>query len=133
MKTSRSTRIVTAIVALFSLLFMQLAVAAYACPTLMGGAPAQAAAMQMAPDMPGCTGMDQEQPSLCHAMAHGDLARQSLDKAATPEVAPFIPTLMFALAPVTEYRAERSCHTPLRALARNTSPPLAIRHCRFLI
>src|SRR4051794_23372708 len=78
----RSHRVLTALIALVSLLFMQLAVAAYACPMQ---AKVKPAAMAMAD----CHQMDRMTPSLCQA--HAEAGKQSLDKAPTPLVQPFIP------------------------------------------
>ena len=56
-------RLSTTFVAVFSLLFSQLALAAYVCP-----AQTDAMAAMMAAGMP-CEGMDQSQPTLCHQHA----------------------------------------------------------------
>src|SRR5438445_9556193 len=91
MKLSRPSRFAAALIALLSMLFMQLAVAGYACPELqMGQAGASAAMSTDAADqnMVGCQGMDKAQPSLCHA--HDQAGNQSLDKAELPHVQPFM-------------------------------------------
>ncbi|MBR7784777.1 hypothetical protein KDM89_21835, partial [Undibacterium sp. LFS511W] len=72
MKLSHPSRVVAAFVALFSMLFMQLAVASYACPGLaMRGGDDMSAmpAVVAMPTMTDCEGMDQVQPVLCHAHA----------------------------------------------------------------
>jgi hypothetical protein len=134
MKISRSTRFLTAIVAMLGMLYMQFAVASYVCPGTQadggnGGALVQAAM----PDMPNCQGMDAVQPQLCHLYAHGELSKQSLDKPA-PDVPPFVAAaLMLQLQSINAavMPAARS-YRPI-ALARTTAPPVAIRHCCFRI
>ena len=133
MKLSHPFRLVVAFVTLFSLLFMQLAIAAYACPVMAASA-ANEGRVVMSPDMPGCTGMDAKQPTLCHAASQNELAKQSLDKPPGPDVQPFIAaTLVLAVqtAPVLTNPASTSLHFP--DLSRATSPPIAIRHCCLLI
>jgi hypothetical protein len=127
MKLSRPVRSIAAIIMLFSLLFAQLAVAAYACP-------AQATTVVGMSSMPGCTdmSMDKTSPALC--AAHCDAHHQSVDTSGTPAVQPFVPCELELVLP----RIERS--TPALAfslesvpLTRATAPPLAIRHCCFRI
>ncbi|HYC41627.1 MAG TPA: hypothetical protein VEB70_01420, partial [Noviherbaspirillum sp.] len=72
MRFTRHSRFVTALVALFSVLFMQLAVAAYACPTIKAtpeiAAQAGWASAESHSEMGGCEGgVDVEQPALCFA------------------------------------------------------------------
>src|SRR5437899_6236970 len=94
MKLSRPSRFVAALIALVSMLFMQLAVAGYACPGLETGQVSESVAMsadagsQSMQSMPGCAGMDAAQPGLCHA--HAQVGNQSLDKAELPHVQPFV-------------------------------------------
>ncbi len=120
----------TVLFALFSLLFMQLAVAGYACPGTASKA-AEISAMTEA-GMP-CAestaiNMDDAKPNLCHA--HCQAGQQSADKYQTPSP-PAIHTLpadltlqigvpLFALAPLQPPH-----------LQRTTAPPLAIRNCCF--
>jgi hypothetical protein len=132
MKLPRSSRLVAAMVALFSILFMQFAVASYVCPG-QGRVQMQAAVMEAAGDsMNGCMGMDMEQPSLCHA--YDQKASQSLDKPVAPPVPPFVPATLVALLVPSEPAFPSSAsyvRSPL--LARPTAPPLAIRNCCFRI
>ena len=87
-------------VALFSMLFMQLAVASYACP---------AAGNPVANASP-CAGMDPAQPSLCKAKAvAADLAGTLAADAWTAEACVW------------------TADPP--GLARSLSPPHAIEHC----
>ena len=121
----RSHRILTALIALVSLLFMQLAVAAYACPMQTQDKPV---AMSMAD----CHGMDRMNPSLCQA--HAEAGKQSLDKAATPTVQPFIPA-----AVLVEVAGLELLMPPALAIfapsvtSPGASPPIAILHCCFRI
>lgn len=125
---NRHTRFFTALFALLSLLFMQLAVANYVCP---GAAPKAAevaamaeAGMPCAESMP--MAMDESQPNLCQA--HCQAGQQTADRyeLALPIALDALPagfTLpdMVAVLP----------GAPLQApdLTRTTAPPVAIRHC----
>jgi len=137
MRQTRRFRIVTAFVALLSLLFTQLAVAAYACPTLQNAQAQESMMMAMAADdidgMTGCEGMvDTEQPSLCHA--HSQLGSQSLDKPTAPDVSPSVAVMLvpavgdlhIAFRPV-------SAHADASWMTRGSAPPLSIRNCCFRI
>lgn len=136
MKLSRPSRFVAALIALISVLFTQLAVAAYACPSLQAGPDARPALIVGAePDeqtMPDCAEMDMEQPALCHA--HAQVGDQSLDKPASPHLFPSAAILLvpaagttgFAYRPVTAY-------TDSPFLAWTSPPSLSIRHCCFRI
>lgn len=136
MKLSRPSRFVAALVALVSVLFTQLAVAAYACPSMQVGQAMEMALMAAAePDhhmMPDCAAMDVEQPALCHA--HAQVGDQSLDKPNLPDVSssvaillvPEIGDIHVAYRPVHAY-ADASSR--MRALA----PPLSILNCCFRI
>lgn len=117
MSVFRTSRVVAALIAVVSVLFMQFAVASYACPVVK---------------MDNCHGMDMEQPSLCHV--HDQAGNQSLDKPPAPPVAPFVPatlvTLLVIDEPVQSSQADRA---DTFFLTRATAPPLAIRHCCFRI
>lgn len=129
MKLPRIRRILAALITMFSLLFAQLAVAAYACPDLAMTAMAAKAAQEA---MPGCTDMDMAQPGLCEA--HCANGHQSLDTPANPPIAAFVPSRLVAILPALEFLVPA---TPIQAnpslLARATAPPMAIRHCCFRI
>jgi hypothetical protein len=133
MTRDRRTRLRTVFLALVSLLFMQLAVASYACPGAQSSRIAEVAAMAEA-EIP-CAEtmslhMDGEQPHLCQA--HCQASHQTADKyelpalasaaladiAYTPFIAPAIPEGAPAQAPL---------------LKRTTAPPLAVQHCCFRI
>jgi hypothetical protein len=134
MKTSLTSRLLTAIVAIFSMLFMQLAVASYACP---GESPARlngvTAATAMAGDMANCDGTDPAQPTLCHSYVHGEATKQSLAKTPVPDVPPFVPAaLMLTLQVFNVVLPVLQTYPPI-ALARTSAPPIAIRNCCFRI
>jgi hypothetical protein len=131
MKLSHPTRAIAAIIMLFSLLFAQLAVSAYACPVL--DKPETVETVSMA-GMPGCTdmNMDKSSPALC--AAHCDTGHQSADTSGTPAVQPFVPCSLEVVLPRIE-RSPPSLASSLESvpLTRATAPPLAIRHCCFRI
>lgn len=140
MKTTRPPRWITAVVVLFSMLFMQLAVAAYACPGLMESAsqtmPVEVMSMDQGNtatgDMSGCTGADIEQPSLCHA--HDHIGNQSLDKPLLPDIGPFIPSaLVITLVSLDSADGAVYSSSDATLLTRTTAPPLSIRNCCFRI
>ena len=115
MKLPRKYRFLTALIALFGMLFMQLAVASYACPT-----------------MPGCDQLDPAQPALCHA--HCQDGKASLDKAEAPVVSPaavIVSALPAPLAPLAALGLPGA--EPASFLQRSTAPPISIRHCCFRI
>lgn len=137
MRLSRRSRLFTALVALFSVLFMQLAVAAYACPGLQPAAMSGIADMQAesasSEHMPGCDGMvDTDQQALCHAYSQVD--KQSLNKPPMPDLpqvalvmlVPIIGSIDYTLHPI-------STHAEADWLMRSSSPPLSIRNCCFRI
>ncbi|MFT5035335.1 MAG: hypothetical protein ACI87L_001177 [Litorivivens sp.] len=118
-------RLITVLFALYSLLFMQLAVAAYACPDIGAKAAVMAeAGVPCAESM--ALAMDDEQPHLCQAHCQAEsqsaekfqllslLAVDALPSAQGLQIA--LPTLVAA---------------PLHAphLQRSTAPPLSIRNC----
>ncbi|GJI93593.1 hypothetical protein RugamoR57_03110 [Duganella caerulea] len=130
MKTTRFTRLLTAIVALFSMLYMQLAVASYVCPGVPAGSQDGPVAMV---DMPDCQDMDAAQPQLCHLHANGEPAKQSLDSPA-PDVPPFVPSALILELQLVDavLLPDAASYRPV-ALTRTTAPPVAIRNCCFRI
>jgi hypothetical protein len=123
MKLRRSHRLVAAMLALVSLLFMQLAVAAYACPM-----PAHETAAPMAD----CHGMDRANPTLCQA--HAEPVKQSLDKASSPAVQPFIAAaVVFEVAGLEQLMPRSASVAPSSKPAAGAAPPIAILHCCFRI
>lgn len=137
MKLSHPSRFVAVFVALFSMLFMQLALASYACPGVSIGNGDDMAAMAAgvaAPVMADCEGMDQSQPALCHAHAQDQQSKQSLDKPQSPDVPPFI-AVGLVLASYSIHIAARPLppQPDSAFLAHSSAPPLSIRHCCFRI
>jgi hypothetical protein len=136
MPRSRQTRLITVFVALFSLLFMQLALAGYACPGY-GAKVAQQSQMQAMADMP-CAesmllSMDDEQPHLCqaHCQSEGQSAGQyqppspvAVEQLPVNFTLQSVPLLLVASEPFLG-------HPPY--LQRSTAPPIAIRNCCFRI
>lgn len=134
MNASRHSRLTAALIALFSMLFMQLAVASYVCPTFKISAfgttvSATSEAVQQA--MPGCADMDMEQPSLCHA--HDQVGTQSLDKPDFPQVQPFTAVGLSQLLLPAGIIIPASITANEVILTRATAPPLSIQHCCFRI
>ncbi len=130
MKMSRTSRCIAALITLFSLLFTQLAVAAYVCPDL---APRPVATVSVDhSDMVGCTGMDAKQAGLCKA--HCDSSRQSLDAPTAPHVAPFVAAELVCVLPGVQLdEAVHDSHNTATLLRQAASPPIAIRNCCFRI
>jgi hypothetical protein len=134
MKLSRPSRLIAALIVLISMLFMQLAVAGYACPSFNLGQSGESASMSMDGDqeMTDCARTDKAQPSLCHA--NDQAANQSLDKPPMPHVQPFMAaalTLVFRNMEVVAHSTDTQPNSLL--LARTTAPPLSIRNCCFRI
>jgi len=130
MKPSRSSRFLAALIALFSMLFMQLALASYACPGQSIGSGEVSHAMPAASAdhaMESCADMDPVQPSLCHAYDQAD--NQSLDKPQQPDVQPFVATgLAQPIGAAVIYLPETALIERLRQ-THATAPPIALRHC----
>jgi len=125
----RRHRLVTVLFALVSLLFMQLAVAGYACPVDAGKvetAAMAAAGMPCADEM--SLSMDSEQPGLCHA--HCQSTQQTVDKAQSPTAAAAIATgFAYTIEPAQLASPRRAAPPP--SLLRATEPALAVRNCCF--
>jgi hypothetical protein len=130
MSMRRRTRLITVMFALCSLLFMQLAVARYVCPSTVTSG--DQSSMVMANGMP-CAesmAMDAAQPALCHAHCLAD--QQSFDKYELP--APVSITSMpasFRLATIAPPFSGVALQAP--HLMHATAPPVAIRNCCFRI
>jgi hypothetical protein len=135
MKPSRTLRLVTVVVAIFSMLFMQLAMAGYVCP---GSSPAGertfAQVSAMAPDMVNCEDMDTAQATLCHLHTHGEPAKQSLDTKPVPDTSPFVPLVLILTVQSFMGFSVPTAQPFVRVdLARSSAPPIAIRNCCFRI
>lgn len=135
MKLSRPHRLLTALIVLFSMLFMQLAVASYVCPGHMTGSEIPALSSDIhSVAMADCAGMDKEQPALCHAHAEDPYAKQSLDKPQVPDVQPFVFAGLTLTLQLIDIAGLQQQHQPqLSYLARSIAPPIAIRNCCFRI
>lgn len=136
MKQSRRSRHITALWVLFSVLFMQLAVAAYACPGISTGKTpaAQMTASAAHHDMEGCEGMsDADLPTLCFAQSQD--GTQSLDKPALPDLSQPVPVILVPAIGATDifrlpdYSRDRDAGT----IRYSPSSSLAIQHCCFRI
>jgi hypothetical protein len=136
MKLARRPRLITTLLALISVLFTHVAVAAYVCPTVQVAqafnAIAHAGALHEQHAGTECEGADPAQQALCQAHLQG--GAQSLDKPMPPQVAPFI-----AVTLASAY-IERDPYTLLLPLAgasssptRDAAPPLSIQYCCFRI
>lgn len=121
-----------------SLLFAQLAIAAYACPALpsteavstMTGASERAASTVPAP-MAGCEEIDPGASPLC--TGHCQQGQQSVDTTPVPGPHTAIATFLYSLAvgPVQLLPVARSRSVADVGLAVAPSPPHAILHCVF--
>lgn len=134
MKLSRKYRILTALIALFSMLFMQAAVASYNCPGEQSdrSTDSMGAEQSSAPAMPGCDQPDPASPALCHA--HCVDGKSSLDKPEAPTVTPavvLVSTILLPMEPLLVSPQPVAEQPSL--LHRTTAPPIAIRHCCFRI
>jgi hypothetical protein len=129
MKLTRRSRFITALVALSSVLFMQLAAAAYACPDLQLRKANQAMSAADAPDvgaMARCAKIDQQQANLCKA--HCDVASQSVDTLPHAAIeAPVLPLLAVVAPPDIDHPTKSTFQSIL--LTRITAPPPSLRFC----
>lgn len=129
MKVSRHSRFITALVALVSLLFMQFATAAYACPDLQLGKAHMATSVADWLDvdaMPGCAKIDRKLANLCKA--HCDVASQSVDTSPHGVIeAPVMPLVAVVAATDIHRPTKPTCQSSL--LTRTTAPPLSQRFC----
>ncbi|MEB0117744.1 hypothetical protein QN395_14710 [Undibacterium sp. RTI2.2] len=137
-KLSRPSRLVAAFLTLFSMLFMQLALASYVCPGKMMGnvSNGMSGMSKSVSTMPmlNCEGMDSEQPALCHAHAEDALSKQSLDKPIAPDVPAFIMAgLVLTLTIIDSAEFPQEPEPQSLLLMRSTAPPIAIRNCCFRI
>ena len=134
MKLPRKYRPLTALIALVGMLFMQLAIASYACPARStSGETAVTTGDQVpAQSMPCCDQPDPDNVALCQA--HCQDAKTSLDKPQVPPVAPAAVIVSAILAPLDpRIPVVVPDGGPRSSLQRATAPPIAIRHCCFRI
>ncbi|HCY62240.1 MAG TPA: hypothetical protein DHV59_05305 [Oxalobacteraceae bacterium] len=133
MRLSRPSRFFAVLLAVVSVLFSQLAMAAYACPGMLTD---QAMAMAMAAEiehvMPDCEQMDSAQPALCHA--HMQAGDQTLDKPPSPNVPPTVAVLLMpAMSDLHLAHPPVVFYADTAGLRRASEPPLSIRNCCFRI
>jgi hypothetical protein len=135
MRFSRRSRHFAALLALVSLLFAQGALSLYQCPgdgVALVGQTVDSAAGDAMRSMPGCDGMDLEQPALCRA--HAQAGNQSLDKPPSPDVPAFMPSGLFFVLDAMASEPHRVFAQPNPwLLTRSTAPPIAVRNCCFRI
>ena len=121
----RRCRIWTSRLAIFAMLFAQLAVAAYACPALSPDKGPVTAAFVASP----CQNMamDKDLANLCQKHCHDDQQSQG---GLAPAVG-FVPSFIVELD-VQEIYAPATVVSP-PALSHAIAPPLIIRNCCFRI
>lgn len=134
MSVYRRHRFITVLLALFSLLFMQLAVAGHTClvdtrvDARMGEMAAMAeAGMPCADDM---SSQDSDHSGLCHV--HCQSAQQTADQ--LPAVAPVGAVAMgiiYTIEPARVALTMPVAQAP--SLLRSSAPPIAVRNCCFRI
>ena len=131
MTLRRKNRLISVLLALISMLFMQLAVAGYVCPGTSTSIQNKTTSNVVSP-MINCDQMDMEQPGLCYAYSQD--GKQSLDRPELPHAQPFVPVVFTAIvfAPGVATLALRPWPAATY-LAHATAPPLAIQHCCFRI
>ena len=114
------------LVGIAALLFMQLAVSAYACP----GGMELAASAPVAPRVAGgCDEMDGVPSPLCHS--HCDDGGQSLAKPQPPNLPLAIAGAALALAPIGDRPAASVAVLRIHRLSQPPEPRLSIRNCCF--
>ena len=133
---SPKPRIITALLTLLSVLFMQLAVAAFACSSPRLGNVFDLAVLPMDVNAQqhrlGCKGVHAATSALCHAHCHPD--SQLLDTPTLPNDFPFVASTS-TLVVSNENCVPHAISPPdiNLSLARTTSPPLIIQYCHFRI
>ena len=145
MKISVTSRFITACLLLVSLLFTQLAIASYACPTMSPNKPAVVTTMadstsnpmadSMQPMASGpCQHQDLAQPALCHAQTSDTVNKLSLDKPNVPAVAMFLPVRMAQTIYFFDpHSASPSSVTLARESEPSSTPTAILLHCCFRI
>jgi hypothetical protein len=123
---TRFWRKIIAALGLVALLFAQLVVAAYACPTPADRKAPMAEVVTPAAVQPCQNNMDQERPNLCKQ--HCEQASQSVDTKVPMAIdAPALPLIAMVV--------QTDTHLPIKAtvqedlLANVAEPPLSIRNC----
>ncbi|MEO6624698.1 MAG: hypothetical protein ABIN37_07700 [Burkholderiaceae bacterium] len=132
MSTRRRNRLFTVLIALFSLLSMQFALASYVCPGAVSIVAVMTEATQSGvPCEQAMAGaLDDQQPGLCHA--HCQTEHQSAEKYQAP--APALP-IHTGTGFITLRLVPLPPGAPLQAplLTRTTAAQMAVRHCCFRV
>jgi hypothetical protein len=125
-------RRIASIVAL-ALLFMQLAVAAHACPARSAGAPDTSMAGMPCETMAGQVAFDTDQPALCFAHCQADAAQPQPDL--TQPVVSFAATLALPIpvAPASSAGDAPAWRAHERERGRAPPAPHSIAHCCWRI
>lgn len=133
MPVRRRTRCMTSLLALFSLLFMQLAVARYVCPGVLAQLTSAAAAQQSGVPCaePMSSVVDNNQPNLCKA--HCEDSDMSAETVKVPTMVAPDGLVAFFLADPSQHSLSDGLPLQMPLLQRSTVPPLTIRHCCFRI
>jgi hypothetical protein len=119
MNHSQRAHRVTRWIAAAALLFMQITVAAHACPVITSGAGMSADCLNS---------LDTEQPNLCkaHGESHGSLHDRTRALSLAPALS--LPTtLLVAARAVDDVGAPRHASYMLSRLANDGSPPIFLR------
>jgi hypothetical protein len=109
-----------------ALLFMQIAVSAYACP---GGMELSAGAATASQTAAACDEAGGVPSPLCHS--HCDDGGQSLAKSQPPNVPVAIGGAVLALAPAVDRPAASIAALRIHRLSQPPEPRLSIRNCCF--
>ena len=120
-------RLATAFVVVLSLLFSQLALAAYVCP---GQSDAQAMAEMAAAGQP-CEGMDAQQPALCHQ--HAADPGKTFEAVKVPTVSLPVVVQVLELPRVLDADQARGIPVPATAEARPPPDPLFLSTHRLRV
>ena len=128
---TRAARRLVSRLLLASLLFTQLAVAAYACPQWFASGGAQPEAMQMAQGDDGCEHLSQATPNLC--AVHCQYGLQNIGHADAPAVARAMQSGLFVPSIEAVAPAYRVFARERHGIAPAAPPPHAILHCCFRI
>jgi hypothetical protein len=114
------------------LLFAQLAVAAYACPTPNHSQKSAITEVAAAFDAKPCHNMDQAQANLCKQ--HCEQSSQSVDTTPVHVTidAPVLPLITFIMQ-IDVHLPQRMMSSPSDSPHHDGDPPLAIRNCCFRI
>ncbi|MDL2354597.1 MAG: hypothetical protein QFF03_05005 [Pseudomonadota bacterium] len=133
MKLSRRFRCVAALIALIGVLFTQLVIMAYVCPSMQLSHSLEAVATLDAPTsashLPGCYRSDTKPSVPCPTVA----SSQSLDKPELPQVAPFLAVTLVAAIANSDASLRYLAVSIPPVLTRTTAPPLSVQNCCFQI